>query len=352
VRELVFIREPIHQKDIKTTGQSSSTKGTGSTLEGPAVNFGYAVGGDYSYVGRAAATDLAYHVDSPEIVLPGLKMLQSPIVSRSGTIERDGHRITGACTFYAPSLDYIKALDNFIDTVAFSELESYDKLIDIERVIVKIPDNFNTSGSTNTFIFAFDSNQPAYEMDRLQFKIKAGQSGQVLTNVNIWAKLTGDDVLDGSYTHNQTLVTVDKNGNNGNMSNAAANCVMLIDPPNTSIPTDKYITIDIPVRHRQGVTTTGDGSFASIYVDGVRTEVDADYLYNYDPEKIVGTSTQNLAWLDIVGPHDDTTLIKDIYLYKEAQWIIESIKDYRDEYMQITAARVRGERASRRRAYG
>ena len=44
--------------------------------------------------------------------------------------------------------------------------------------------------------------------------------------------------------------------------------------------------------------------------------------------------------------------LKDIYLYKDAEWRIESIKDYRDEYMQISAVRVRGDRASRRRAYG
>ena len=44
--------------------------------------------------------------------------------------------------------------------------------------------------------------------------------------------------------------------------------------------------------------------------------------------------------------------LKDIYLYKEAEWRIESIKDYRDEYMQIAAVRVRGDRTSRRRAYG
>jgi hypothetical protein len=44
--------------------------------------------------------------------------------------------------------------------------------------------------------------------------------------------------------------------------------------------------------------------------------------------------------------------LRDIYLYKEAEWRIEAIKDYRDEYMQIGAVRVRGDRASRRRTYG
>jgi len=44
--------------------------------------------------------------------------------------------------------------------------------------------------------------------------------------------------------------------------------------------------------------------------------------------------------------------LKDIYLYKEAEWIIDSIKDYRDEYMEIGANRIRGDRGSRRRTYG
>ena len=44
--------------------------------------------------------------------------------------------------------------------------------------------------------------------------------------------------------------------------------------------------------------------------------------------------------------------LKDIYLYKEAEWRIEEIKDFREEYMQVGAVRVRGERTSRRRSYG
>ena len=44
--------------------------------------------------------------------------------------------------------------------------------------------------------------------------------------------------------------------------------------------------------------------------------------------------------------------LKDIYLYKEAEWRVETIRDFRDEYMEIGAVRVRGDRTSRRRAYG
>ena len=138
VRDLTFIRDAIKQKDIKTTK-------SGGTLAGPAVSFGYEKS---SSDAASLGTDTAYHASSPEIVLPGLTMLQSPIVSRRGRLEKTGHRISGACTFYAPPLDYIKALDNFKDTVAFSELESYDKLIDIERVIQN-PANITSTGDVD-----------------------------------------------------------------------------------------------------------------------------------------------------------------------------------------------------------
>ena len=119
VRDLIFVRDEIKQKDIKTT------KVGGSDLSGPAVSFGYEKS---SSAAATAGDDTAYHASSPEIVLPGLTMLQSPIVSRRGRLERTGHRISGACTFYAPSADYIQNLDNFGETTQFDELESYDKL--------------------------------------------------------------------------------------------------------------------------------------------------------------------------------------------------------------------------------
>ena len=130
VRDLVFIRDPIYRKSTKTTK-------SGGTLAGPAENFGYE---ENLSTARTEGSDAAYHADSPELILPGLKCLQSPIVSRQGELERTGHRITGNCTFYSPSLSYIKALDNFSETKQFNELETFDKLIDMERVIINPSD--------------------------------------------------------------------------------------------------------------------------------------------------------------------------------------------------------------------
>ena len=307
VRDLTFIRDEIKQKDVKTTK-------VGGNLVGPAVSFGYEKSSSAS---ATAGTDTAYHVASPEIVIPGLTMLQSPIVSRRGRLEKTGHRISGSCKFYAPSLDYIKALDNFKDTVAFTELESYDKLIDIERIIQNPADESSTSSTTHGIDLSPGSTYPAgYEIDRIQFKIKSDTDG--LKSIT----LTGID------STSKTLVWT----NNSFASDPFA-------------PTD-WTTVDLPLRDLE----TNDTQ--PLYIGGVNKSFTATTT-DLDIDKLIGgVSTSYLSSLLITMSSNGSIELKDIYLYKEAEWRIESIKDYRDEYMQIAAVRVRGDRASRRRAYG
>ena len=300
VRDLVFIRDPIYRKSTKTTK-------SGGTLAGPAVNFGYE---ENLSTARTEGSDAAYHADSPELILPGLKCLQSPVISRSGELERTGHRITGACTFYAPSLDYILALDNFSETTQFNELETYDKLIDIERIIYTATDYSATS--TSHTIKTFDDKSAGYQLDRLQFKIK---SGTTLTKI----ALSGDE---GGTTKSLTW--------SGSLA----------------LSSSEYITIDVPLRDIEASDTT------SVYKDGVRTELTAGTDNTIlDIDKLYGASTYDLLSL-VLTTSSGLVELKDIYFYKEAEWRIQSIKDYRDEYMEIGAVRVRGDRGSRRRAYG
>jgi len=300
VRDLVFIRDPIYRKSTKTTK-------SGGTLAGPAVNFGYE---ENLSTARTEGSDAAYHADSPELILPGLKCLQSPVISRSGELERTGHRITGACTFYAPSLDYILALDNFSETTQFNELETYDKLIDIERIIYTATDYSATS--TSHTIKTFDDKSAGYQLDRLQFKIK---SGTTLTKI----ALSGDE---GGTTKSLTW--------SGSLA----------------LSSSEYITIDVPLRDIEASDTT------SVYKDGVRTELTAGTDNTIlDIDKLYGASTYDLLSL-VLTTSSGLVELKDIYFYKEAEWRIDAIKDYRDEYMEIGAVRVRGDRGSRRRAYG
>ena len=300
VRDLVFIRDPIYRKSTKTTK-------SGGTLAGPAVNFGYE---QDSYAAQSEGTNAAYHADSPELILPGLKCLQSPVISRSGELERTGHRITGACTFYAPSLDYILALDNFSETTQFNELETYDKLIDIERIIYTATDYSATS--TSHTIKTFDDKSAGYQLDRLQFKIKSGT----------------------------TLTKIALSGNEGGTTKS------LTWSGSLALSSSEYITIDVPLRDIDAGETT------SVYKDGVRTELTAGTDNTIlDIDKLYGASTYDLLSL-VLTTSSGLVELKDIYFYKEAEWRIDAIKDYRDEYMEIGAVRVRGDRGSRRRAYG
>ena len=316
VRDLVFARDPIYRKEVMTTkADSTSGRGSGTTsLSGPAVNFGYE---ESSFAAQSAGTNTAYHVNTPELIFPGLKAIQSPITSRSGKLERTGHRISGECTFYMPSMDYIRALDNFSETTQFDEIETYDKLIDMERIIVN-PTNESSTSSTSVGIdLSPGSTYPAgYEIDRIQFKIKSDTDG--LKSIT----LTGID------STSKTLVWT----NNSFVSDPFA-------------PTE-FTTVDLPLRN----LSTGDTQ--EVYINGVNksftattTDLDVDKLRG-------GVSSSYLSSLLITMSSNGSIELKDIYLYKEAEWRVETIRDFRDEYMEIGAVRVRGDRTSRRRAYG
>jgi len=307
VRDLVFVRDPIKRKDVKTTGQTSATKGASTALAGPAVNFGYETN---SSAAQSAGTDTAYHTNSPELILPGLKAIQSPITSRSGQHERSGHRITGACKFYLPSLDYIKNLDNFSETTQFDEIETYDKLLDIERVLLNPSDISETQQTT---VYTFADGVSGYEADRIQFKIKTSGTIDYITLVGNENGSTTSLKWDGTLALSSSAFTI----------------------------------IDIPIRDiAVGDTTT-------IYKDGTPATFTAatnNTILNLD--KLYGSSTYDLTRFVVELTGSAAVEIKDLYVYKSAEWRVDSIKDYRDEYMEIGAVRVRGERTSRRRAYG
>ena len=302
VRDLVFARDAIFRKVTKT----HDSQDTPQALSGPAVNFGYE---DRLSTGVAATTNTAYHASSPELILPGLKAVQTPIISRSGELERTGHRITGSCTFYMPSLSYIKSLDNFSETTQFDELETYDKLLDIERIIHNPSD---VSATQQTTTFSFSSTTAGYEVDRIQFKIKT------------------DGVLDFIQL-------------NGNISGSSSH---LKWDGHLSLSGTAFTTIDIPVRNIE------DGDTTLIYKDGSGSTFNASLSNSFDTDKLRGDSGNNLSSLVVQLTSSSTVELKEVYLYKSAEWRVDTIKDFRDEYMEVGAVRVRGDRTSRRRAYG
>jgi len=303
VRDLVFARDAIFRKVTKT----HDSQGSPQALSGPAVNFGYE---GNSSAAQSATTNTAYHVNSPELILPGLKAVQTPIISRSGELERTGHRITGSCTFYMPSLSYIKSLDNFSETTQFDEIETYDKLLDVERIIQNPSD---VSATQQTTVFTFADETAGYEIDRIQFKIKTSGTLDYMTLVGNENSSTTSLKWDGTLALSSSAFTI----------------------------------IDVPVRDiAVGDTTT-------IYKDGTGTTFTAATNNTIlDVDKLYGSSTHELTRFVIELTASAAVEIKDVYLYKSAEWRVETIKDFRDEYMEVGAVRVRGDRTSRRRAYG
>jgi len=303
VRDLVFMRDAIFRKVTKT----HDSQGTPQALSGPAVNFGYE---GSSSAAQSAGTNTAYHINSPELVLPGLKAVQTPIISRSGELERTGHRITGSCTFYMPSLSYIRSLDNFSETTQFDELETYDKLLDVERII---QNPSNVSATQQTTVFTFADETAGYEVDRIQFKIKTSGTLDYMTLVGNENSSTTSLKWDGTL----------------------------------ALSSSEFTIIDVPVRDiAVGDTTT-------VYKDGTGTTFTAATNNTIlDVDKLYGSSTHELTRFVIELTASAAVEIKDVYLYKSAEWRVETIKDFRDEYMEVGAVRVRGDRTSRRRAYG
>tara|TARA_Y100001938_G_scaffold126689_1_gene178855 strand:- start:40 stop:645 length:606 start_codon:yes stop_codon:yes gene_type:complete len=201
-------------------------------------------------------------------------------------------------------------LDNFSETTQFDELETYDKLLDVERII----QNFsNVSATQQTTVFTFPDETAGYEADRIQFKIKTSGTLDYITIVG---------------NENSTTTSLKWDGT-------------------LALSSDAFTIIDIPIRDiAVGDTTT-------IYKDGTPTTFTAATNNTIlDVDKLHGSSTHELTRFVVELTASAAVEIKDVFVYKSAEWRVETIKDFRDEYMEVGAVRVRGDRTSRRRAYG
>ena len=333
VRDLVFVRDPIYRKDVKTTKDINKDGTRTDSLAGPAVSFGYETN---SHAAQNAGVNAAYHVNSPEIVLSGLKALQSPITSRSGQHERTGHRITGECKFYMPSLDYIKSLREFGKTLAFDELETYDKLIDVERTILVCEDETITAERLITPLKELNlpnhTGSPGYEIDRFRTNIKVTTGAVELFKIYGSESSSLDEVsLEWDFRTSA--------GGSGKIT----------------FGDSIYRTVDMPLMIDGRAVVAGDK--ATVYVDGTAHTAVATATSNdgiMELNKMIGTTnTSEIQQFQVETDNASSVIeIKDTIFYKAAEWRIESITDYRDEYMEARAVRVRGSRTSRRRAYG
>ena len=198
-------------------------------------------------------------VVTPELLYPKLPALIRPALTADYNLERAGVNIIGAARVYTPNIQTIKGYSNFDQTVTnpnFDEIEGWDRFIDTERTIYQVPTaattgwvsgsadvTFTSDGETLTATLGADYDgtfhfsttaKNTLSADRLSMQIKA--TGVVkLSNFKVYNGTS----LNGAYSTGYTPATM-------------------------TIPTDDWLTIDVP--YITGTVASG----TSIYQSGSR----------------------------------------------------------------------------------
>ena len=395
VRELTFVRDAIHHKSSKGTGATSDTLGTGTALSGPLVNFGYE---ENDSSDRTESGDNAYHHDSPSLTAGGLIALQTPIISRATRHERTGQRVTGECKFYIPTISQIKG-ESTIRTVGGSEakllstvateestlitgivnpfaglhnlveFETFDKLLDKERIVGGIgglSGNLSSDGNTYLNDDQDDEVPPIDELrttHEINLRMQNDEQGYQIDRCSFgFRELTGStsatDLEGNSITiRNSSNKNISYFEFVGSMSGGTDNATLRWTPlaPDgvtlsvlkTNSGDTMFHFVDLPV----GGVKDGDITSTPTTGFGDIEKMIASTTGGFDTRKMVDQFNK-IRKLKIVTTAGTVIFVRNLELYKAAEWRIDSIKDYRDNYQEIKAVRVRGDRMSRRRAYG
>tara|TARA_R100001509_G_scaffold158653_1_gene124101 strand:+ start:473 stop:1756 length:1284 start_codon:yes stop_codon:yes gene_type:complete len=394
VRELTFVRDAIHQKSSKGTGATSDTLGTGTALSGPLVNFGYE---ENDSSDRTESGDNAYHHDSPSLTAGGLIALQTPIISRATRHERTGQRVTGECKFYIPTISQIKG-ESTIRTVGGSEaklqstlateettlitgivnpfaglhtlveFETFDKLLDKERIVGGIGGLSGMLSSDGNTYLNDDQDDTVPPIDELRttheinLRMQNDKQGYQIDRCSFgFRELTGSQNVtldDGSSitirnSSNKNISYFEFVANMGGTDNATLRWTPLA-PDGVTLSVIKtnsgdtmFHFVDLPI----GGVKDGDIIAGPTTGFGDIKNMIASTTGGFDTRKMVDADNR-IKKLKIVTTEGSVIFVRNLELYKAAEWRIDSIKEYRDNYQEIKAVRVRGDRMSRRRAYG
>jgi hypothetical protein len=313
-------------------------------------------------------------------------------VTQSDSFSRAGHTVVGSATLYIPSLSTIKKNVLGINTAgattarlsSFNEFESKDILYDMEKIVYSA-DSDGTSDGDAVETYTITTNTAGFEIDRLQFKV----TDEDTSDTNRITTIVITDTLKNflTWTFDSSI----------NFDNAKYHIVDL--PLTDVIASDKAYYIYVPSTGKTEIrTATATFGFTDATCDTTNTDATVTHDANISivaglpvsgtgiPDgatiaSITGTpgsstsfelsaaatATTDPVTLTFGGDFDiknvdgetitlDTIVItsnatgmatKDFRLYKAGEWRIESIKEYRDEYMVLACTKIRGERGSR-----
>ena len=277
-------------------------------------------------------------VVTQELLYPQLPALIRPAMTADYQLERAGANIIGAARVYTPNLQTIKGYANFDQTVTnpnFDEIEGWDRFIDRQRYIYRVPTNVTSGWTSGTadVTFASDGQQitatlgtdydggfyyttgatNTLEADRLRFQIMvSGASNIELSNFKSFNGETQDTDYAITYT-----------------------------PASLSLPTGSWLTIDMPWISG----TVGSGT--SIYMDGTRYAVTVTTGSSFDYE----ANFRDVEFGISGAASGNKVYVRGIKFYKSISWHVHSLKELNSEFTTFNCVRTRGRRDSRRRAY-
>jgi len=270
-----------------------------------------------------------------EIVIPNVQAYIRTQITKDFVIQKGGGNIVGSALIYLPRLNTLKNYPNFDqdNNIYFNEIEGWDKIIDTDRIVYRIP----TSGTSG---WSSDSGTFTYASDGETLTLTNGDDAQLtakyLDSGDGWNALEANRITyqimcpTGSVDLNFTQIYGDISGSKN---------VKYTPDSSITLSGNSWLTIDLPY-----VSGTTSGS---IYLSGTRTALaiassstwdykDRDYGFRFNIE--------NMSTGDVIQ-------LKNIKFYKSIEWSVHAIRDYTDEYMCLECVRTAGKRDSLRRAY-
>jgi len=281
-----------------------------------------------------------------EIILPDLPVLMRPALTKSYRLERAGANIIGAAMVYTENLKTIKGVANFDqdNNTDFNEIEGWDRFIDVDRSIFKIPTDVSSSAWTGTD-WTFDSDGE---------KITSTHSGTGVGSFTYTA--TGTNTLEADrITFKVKAVGSEPRLVNFQLNHGTAGAAYTLTyTPSSSltIPSGAWLTLDLPFKMGVEGTTGPDSrtdnvSGSSVYKVGTRYPIDVVAGASFDFESDFRTFTMTTSGAEAT----QVIYIKGLDYNKTISWHVHSLREYHSDYMVFNCVRVKGKRDSRRRSY-
>lgn len=279
-------------------------------------------------------------VDTEEILIPNVQAYMRNIVEKDYVIQRAGHNIVGKARVYLPNLTTLKNFPNFNqnNNLLFNEVEGFDKLLDLDRVVYTVPTSGTGDWTTTAGTLSSDGESLTVTLDTtangtLTYAVAA-------TNTLEANRLTFKLRAKGSAGE------VQFNSSHSWQGGTTAAYQLDYDNSDIKLIDDEWLTVDLPFTSG---TVTHPASSSSIYLSGTRYNVaitsGSTFDYKSDFRQF------QVAFSGGPGYEGDTLDIREIKFYKAIEWSVHSINDYNDEFMVLDCVRTAGKRESRRRAY-